>query len=118
LQKLIYDFFKFKIMILFEDDFDPAMRYEGLARFAFDNCARNEDPWGYSRQDIFGGFVPVPTINGKRALSAILNKLIWDKRQYDELKDQLLKLEETIWEAKTQEEIIRIIDYTIQLLKE
>ncbi|MGS2741055.1 hypothetical protein [Sinomicrobium sp. M5D2P17] len=97
------------------DDTDPGFRYEGLARAAFNNCKKYNDPFKIAAQEIYGDFVPVPNLDGKKALSKVLVKIIID---YPETKyqDDLLQLEENIWVSKTQDDIIAIIDSTIDIL--
>jgi hypothetical protein len=104
-------------MILFENDHDPAMRYEGLARFAFDNCGKYGDPWGYCTQDKYANFVPTPKEEGKRALSTILSQLIM-KYKDSPIFEILKELEENVWTASTQEDVRTIIDETIDLFRE
>lgn len=103
-------------MTLFENDTDPGMRYEGLARAAFDNCIKAGDPWGYAAQETFNNFVPSPILAGKRALSTILIKIIIDS-QFHPLSGQLIQLEERVWKANDQTEIIDIIDKAISIFK-
>jgi len=98
------------------DHLDPAFRFEGLARAAFNNCEKYGDPFNIAAQDIYSSFVPEPTLEGKKALSKILSKLIVDYSE-SQHKDPLLQLEEKIWIAKSQEQIIAIIDASIYILK-
>lgn len=99
-------------MTLFENDSNPAMRYEGLARAVFNNCGKSGDPWGYAAQDRFTNFVPTPNLTGKRALSTILIKLICDYPNH-ELTSRLIQMEEKIWTVNDQGTIIAIIDEAI-----
>lgn len=100
-------------MTLFENDTNPAMRFEGLARGVFNNCNKYGDPWGYAAQERFANFVPGPTLTGKRALSTILIKLISDHPKH-ELTPKLIQLEDSIWTTTSQSKIIAIIDETIK----
>jgi len=102
-------------MILFKDEKDVAMRYEGLARAAFNNCIKYGDPWGYAAQDRYADFVPTPTLTGRRALSTILIKLIIDNTQSPYL-EGLRLLEEKVWSTETQEDIIDIINKAIEIV--
>jgi hypothetical protein len=104
-------------MILFKNDPNPAMRYEGLARFAFNNCEKYGDPWGYCAQDRYVNFVPTPNMEGKRALSSILSQLIM-KYKDSAIFETLKELEKNVWEASTQENIRSIIDESINLFRE
>lgn len=104
-------------MILFENEQSPAMRYEGLARFAFDNCEKYGDPWGYCAQDRYANFVPTPNFEGKKALSTILSQLVI-KYSSTSIFETLKELEENVWTANTQEDIRNIIDESIDLFRE
>lgn len=97
------------------DGHDPGFRYEGLARAAFDNCGKYGDPFGIAAQDVYNSFVPEPTLNGRKALSKVISKIITDNSQ-SEHKDALVQLEEDVWTAETQKEIITIIDKGIEIL--
>ena len=93
---------------------DYANQFEKLAGYAF-KCERKRDPWGIASIDTYSEFVENPSENGKRAFSKIFTKLILDS--CDELKTKkLLKLEELVWEAKSQEEIGKIIEETINII--
>jgi len=103
--------------MFFEDFNDPAMKYEGLARAAFNNCDKFDDPWGYAAQERFGDFIEEPiTVKGKRTLSTIIIKLIIDNQNTDKV-IEFKKLEELVWTATTQEDIIEIVDRAIQIFK-
>lgn len=104
-------------MILFKNEQDIAMRYEGLARAAFNNCNKYGDPWGYAAQDRYADFVPSPNLTGKRALSTILIKLVIDNTNSPHF-DDLRKLEEAVWITETQEGIVVIIDRAIEILNQ
>lgn len=99
------------------DSLDPGFRYEGLARAAFGNCDKYGDPFKIAAQDVYKNFVPEPTLNGKKALSKVLSQIITDNLE-NEHKDALVKLEENVWTSDTQEEIIIIIDESIDILKQ
>ncbi|WCC43997.1 hypothetical protein PJW08_09280 [Tenacibaculum finnmarkense] len=49
------------------DSHDPAFRYEGLARAAFDNCGKYGDPFKIAAQDVYNSFVPKPTLTRKKS---------------------------------------------------
>jgi len=102
-------------MILFGNDHNPAMRFEGLARAAFNDCGKWNDPFGYAAQDRYVNFVPSPNLIGKRALSTIFIKLIIDNTQSPFI-ERLKELEDLIWATETQSEIIKIIDEGITIL--
>lgn len=98
------------------ENLDPAFRYEALARFAFDNCYKYGDPWKYAAQEVFGNFTPLVELKGKRILSTILQKLIYDNKDLDISKD-LMEIENSVWEITSQKDAIEIIDKTLEILK-
>lgn len=98
------------------DNSDPAMRYEGLARAAFNNCDKYGDPFGITAQDVYSSFVPKPKLRGKIALSKVLSKIIIDNSNSD-FKVDLIEIEKRIWNSKSQKEIREIIDESIEILK-
>lgn len=101
-------------MILYEEYQDPAMRYEGLACKAFNDCIKYQDPFSYAAQDHFNNeFTIEPTtLMTKRILSTIFIKLIIDNPENTKLKD----LNEMIWTVNSQKEVIFIIDEGIKTL--
>lgn len=105
------------MFLIFDNHPDPGFRFESLLRAIFDDCGKYGDPWGYAAQDVYNDFVPEPTLTGKRALSTGLCKLIYDNKEHPEIK-RIIELEDSIWPAKTQEEIVTIIDSSIEWLKE
>lgn len=105
-------------MVYNGDNSDPAMRYEALARAAFNNCGKYGDPWNYAAQDLYNHeFVREVTFSGKRALATVLVKLVIDYSGSD-MEEKLKILEDRVWEAASQEQIISIIDEAIELLNE
>ena len=96
---------------------DPAFRFEDLARYAFDNCPKYGDPWGYAAQEVYINFVPNIEQKGQRILSTILNKLIYDNRN-NRTCEELKKVENLIWSANSQSDAIAIISKTIDLLQD
>jgi hypothetical protein len=86
----------------------PSMKFEGLARAAFDNCDKYGDPFGIAHQEIFGFEGPehqTPTTRFRRALVLVLVKLVI---RYPD-NDQLKELEKRAWTANSQEEVSDII---------
>lgn len=105
-------------MLIFDNDNDPAMRYESLARAAFDDCGKYGDPWGYAAQDRYAVFTREPIgIDGKRALSTILIKLVVDN-DGTEYTNKFKTLEENVWGITTQSQAIEIIDNACELYKQ
>lgn len=103
---------KTKIMI-HTDSHDPAFRFEGLLREAF-QCGKGQDPFGNAMQERFSCFVGSITEEGRRALSTAFVKLVLD---YPDSKDDFIKLDDKVWKASTQDDIIDIIDQGIKILK-
>lgn len=100
-------------MILHDDDLDPAMRYEGLYRFAFDNCKKQEDPWGEATQNNYSIFLENDLSDAKTSLYRILHKLIFDNfKNKKKIQSTLIKIEIKINQIKSQEDAISIIDDT------
>lgn len=105
-------------MILHDDDLDPAMRYEGLYRFAFDNCRKQEDPWGEATQSNYSIFMENDFSEAKTSLYRILHKLIFDNFKNEaEKKAKLLSIEIKINKIKSQQDAISIIDNTLLIIK-
>ncbi|RDV11483.1 hypothetical protein DXT99_24425 [Pontibacter diazotrophicus] len=103
-------------MIRLSDNRDPSARFEGLLRYAF-NCGKAEDPFGYARQEEFSGFVDEIRFSARRALATGLIKLVIDNPD-NEYTDRLKELETSVWEAKTQDQIIQIIDAALRLMND
>lgn len=94
---------------------DPAFLYEGLARAAFDNCSKRGDPYKYAAQEVYGNFVDEIKLRGRRALAAVIAKVIIDHKSNQQALKVLIKLDDEIWELKTQDEVI---DWLEELRKE
>lgn len=100
-----------------DNDRDPAFRFESLAREAFGNCRKYGDPWNYAHQEFFSEFVKEPvSLRGQRALATILTQLVFQYKD-TEICDQLKIVEDSIFEATSQKDVIKIIDETIGLLR-
>jgi hypothetical protein len=93
---------------------DHANQFEKLACYAF-KCESKRDPWGIASIDTYIEFVESPSMNGKKAFSKILTKLILDSPDVSKM-NKLLELEENVWVATSQEEIGEIIEETIKTL--
>jgi len=105
-------------MILHGNDLDPAMRYEGLYRFAFDNCRKQEDPWGEASQSNYNFIFTKENFDeAKISLSRILHKLIFDNyKNNNALIEKLIEIEKKIILIKNQYDAILLIDETLNLL--
>lgn len=102
--------------MIYENEIDPRLRYEGFLRTAFD-CERKADPFGYAHRDDFDNFDPEPNLTGKRALSAAFVKLIFDHKDSEHVK-KLVALDDRVWSATKKGQIIEIIDEGFQVLKQ
>ncbi len=98
------------------DNVDPGFRFESLARIAFDNCLKSRDPWGYASQDVYNNFVSSFNLKGKRILATILTKLIYDFKDKS-ICNKLIIIEDSIWSASTQRDVVNIIESTIKVLE-
>ena len=92
------------------------MKYEELARKAFDDCGKYGDPFNYAAQERYSNFVPKPTLQGKRMLSTVLIKIIVSNQGKSEI-PKFLELEDKVWKSETQEEVVSIIDEATKLLE-
>lgn len=102
-------------MGIFDNDYDPGMRYESLMRDAFD-CSKWQDPFAYAAQDFYNEFIIEPTtLKGKRALSAGLIALIVKNKENEKL-EPLVALENRVWTLTTQQEVISLIDEAIAMI--
>ncbi len=90
------------------------MLFEELAKAVF-KCDRGGDPWGYANAEVYDLFVSDPIqLEGKRALSNILIKLILDCKNSTNI-EIYKELDDKIWMATSQDEIIEIINETVQV---
>lgn len=101
--------------IPFENDYDPGMRYEGLARYAFD-CQSYGGPNNIAHQTVYNSsFVPDVSEEGLLVLGQILDALI---AKFDGDKKQEFKnLKASLTENMQQMTAIELIDYIIQIIK-
>lgn len=90
------------------------MRYEGLARAAFGNCSKGHDLWGYTSQDRYVNSIFAVGLEIKRMLSTVLIKLIVDHATHPSA-SRLKELEDRVWEAKEQSDIVEIVDEAIAI---
>lgn len=88
------------------------IQYEMLAGFAF-NCERGDDPWNTTKDSILE--VGVPSESLKRNINRVLKKLILDNQNTPK-KGMLLELEERLLDANSREEIVEIIEETIDII--
>lgn len=101
--------------MIYEEEIDPRLRYEGFLRTVFD-CEQGKDPFGYADKKNFDHFDPEPDLTGKRALSAAFVKVIFD-HPHNKLVDELKTLDDRVWTATKTGQIIEIVDEGIEILK-
>lgn len=102
--------------ILNEENQEPAMRYEGLARHAFD-CARGGGPNNIAEASVFDNeFIPSMTNDGLLIMNQIIDALI--EKTNDDTKKELRTVKSSLSEKIEQENGIELIDYIIKIIKE
>ena len=100
----------------FKEETDPAAKYEGLAKYAFD-CEPWGGPGGIAHQNFYNfNFVPEINKEGVQSLHLILNALI-DKSS-GQIADEFLTLKESLSEEMKQRTGIDLINYIIEILSE
>lgn len=100
-----------------EDHDEPAMRYEGLACYAFD-CDRLEDPRTIAYAGFFDGeFIELLTENGLSAMHSIIDQLII-KESNKEKTESLKEIRQSLTVGMEQASSIDLLDYIIKILKE
>ncbi len=98
-----------------EFDQENEMRFEGVARYAFD-CGRGLDPNGFADASVFDPeFIPIITKEGLKIMNLILDELI-AKETYN--KKNFVGLKESLTKDIEQENAIKLVDYLIKLIKE
>lgn len=101
--------------IPFEDDNDPAMRYEGLARYAFD-CQSYGGPNNVAHQSVYNSlFITNVNDEGIFVFNQILDALVIkdaDKKQ------EFIDLKISLKEGMKQRTAIELIDYIIQIIQD
>ncbi len=102
--------------ILNEDDQEPAMQFEGLARFAF-NCDRGGGPNNIADASVFDNeFIPKITPDGLIITHQLIDALI-DNPNVNS-KDQLVKIKSSLSGEIVQDNAIGLIEYLIKTTKE
>lgn len=102
--------------ILFDDDPDPGMRYEGLARYAFD-CNAWGGPGNIAHQSVYNNlFVPETNKEGLQVLNQIIDALI---NKFDgDKKNEFIELKNSLSNGMGQLTAIRLINLLIKIIKE
>jgi hypothetical protein len=99
--------------VLFDNDHNPAMRFEGLARAAFDDCNKYGGPFEIANQEIFRfkgpGYDEIAD-EFRRALVLVLVKLVIRYPHNGTFKE----LEKRAWTVKTPDEVDEIIQSATQ----
>lgn len=103
------------VYIAFSDDFDPGMRYEGLARYAFD-CNRWEEPNNIAHQSAYNSlFIPETNREEILVINQILDALIAKEEESKVI--ELTQIKNSLTERMKQETAIDLIDYVINILQ-
>ncbi len=100
-----------------ENEREPAMRYEGIACYAFD-CDWGQDPKGIAFAVFFDGeFIEELTEEGLKAMYTIIDQLII--KENDTAKTESLKVvRESLKIGMEQSRSIELLDYIIKIIKE
>jgi len=94
--------------ILHSDHFDPAMRYESLAKYALGSNHES------SRATVYDFiFVPEPNHEGITILDKILDALILKESS----KQEFMIIKESLNETISQKTAIGLIDYLIKIIE-
>ena len=103
------------VYIPLSDDFDPGMRFEGLARYAFD-CKRYEGPNNVAHQGAYNSlFIPETSKEGLLVINQILDALIL-KEEKNKV-TELTQIKNSLTERMKQETAIDLFDYLIKILQ-
>jgi len=95
---------------------DPGMRYEGLARYAFD-CERWGGPNNVAQQSVYNSlFIPETNAEGLLVLTQILEALI--KKSNGNAKEEFVNLKDSLATNMKQRTAINLIDYIIKIIND
>lgn len=102
--------------VMYQDDFDPGMRYEGLARYSFD-CKRWGGPNNVAQQSVYNSlFVPNTTAQGLLVLNQIVDALI--EKSNENAKNEFIELKKSLSEEMKQRTAFDLIDYIVKIINE
>lgn len=80
---------------------DPGMVFEGLVRYAYNDCFRRKDPLGIGDQSCYNSrFVPDVNEKGVEAIQYIIDGLIENRVKNESQKKELLELRESVTQMK------------------
>lgn len=100
-------------------DHDPAFTYENLVRAAFDNCRKYEDPFGLAHQELYGQALAEPIGHDiKFGISIALRKVSHQFRDNEERSNQLMELDQSVWSANSQDDIINVLESAADIFHE
>jgi hypothetical protein len=101
--------------IQFSNDYDPGMRYEGLARYAFD-CKRHQGPNNVAHQGAFNSlFIPETNEEGILVINQILDSLILKENKIKVV--ELTQIKNSLTKKMKQETAIDLFDYVINIIQ-
>ncbi|MGV3696326.1 hypothetical protein [Flavobacterium sp.] len=105
------------VYILHGDSYDPGMRYEGLARYAFD-CGMWGGPNNVAHQSVYNGiFIPHTNAEGVLVLTQILDALIAKTDNCNKI-EEYENLKTSITSGMEQRTAIQLIDYILQIIQQ
>jgi hypothetical protein len=94
------------------------MKYEHLVRKAF-NCGRYGDPFGLANADVYDGNIIKVEHRLIFGISAALKKVAHDvETNNPDFASELEKLDDKIWQAKEQKDVIYVIEKGLELFDE
>lgn len=88
---------------------DPAYLYETLARYAFNDCLKAQDPWGIAKQEKYNVFIAEERLQeARKVLEKVFVGLLLRPNQKKN-QELLLKLEDKINSCQSQNDFVNII---------
>jgi hypothetical protein len=96
---------------------DPAFVFEALARFAFNDCLKAQDPWGIAKQEKYSVFTDKNRISeAKMVLGKVFVGVLLRNNSL-EAEHKLLKLEERKNDCNNQSDFSQIIHDAHRILE-
>jgi hypothetical protein len=94
---------------------DPAYIYETLARYAFNDCLKADDPWGIAKQEKYNVFINEDRLQEAiKVLEKVFVGLLLRTKQKEQV-ELLVKLEMKIPICKTQNDFIQLMDKAFKI---
>jgi hypothetical protein len=103
---------------MYSDSHDPGMIYEGLVRYAFNDCNRRNDPKKIGDQSCYNSrFVPDVNQEGVEAIQYIIDGLVANRINNEDKKKELIELRKSVTRMK-QSTGIELLQYIIKIIEE